>query len=343
MSDHHHHDHSHSHSHSQPVREALAGEPLVRGAGDGLLLYLDAGSGIAGDMLVAGLLDLGVPQRVVEAGLAGIDVGPYTLRVQRVLRSGIAASHFSVLVEGTQPSRDYRQIVQLLEAADTLTDRARTLALRAFEILARAEAEVHACPIDQVHFHEVGAVDSIVDITAAAIAIDHLGAEIHCSPLPIGRGSVRSQHGIIPLPAPATVLCLRGVPTYDAGLEAELVTPTGACLVATAAHSFGPWPKFRPERVGMSAGTREWPDRPNLLRVVLGTPDASNAEPGRSHGRHVVLEANIDDLSPEVAAFALSRALAAGALDAWTTPIGMKKGRAAQTLSLLCEREKLDE
>ncbi|HEX4352380.1 MAG TPA: nickel insertion protein, partial [Polyangiales bacterium] len=190
MSDHHHHGHPHTH----PPREAVAQdplrerEPLKRGAGKGRLLYLDAGSGIAGDMFVAGLLDLGVPLRVIEQGLAGIDVGPYSLQVERVARSGIAATHFSVNVEGTQPSRNYSQIVQLLERSDSLTHEARALALRAFEILARAEAEVHACPIEQVHFHEVGAVDSIVDIASAAIAIDHLGAEIHCSPLPLGRG-----------------------------------------------------------------------------------------------------------------------------------------------------------
>jgi uncharacterized protein (TIGR00299 family) protein len=316
---------------------------IERGYGRGKLLYLDAGSGLAGDMLVAALLDLGVPERALREGLSGVGLSGYALQIKTVLRSGIAATHFAVEVEVPQPSRDYRAIVQLLEQARSLSAAALSLALRAFERLARAEAEVHACKVDDVHFHEVGAVDSIVDIVGAAIAFDYLGAEVVCSPLPLGRGVTRSAHGVIPLPAPATLLCLAGVPTYDAGFDAELVTPTGACLVTSVARGFGGWPAFRPERVGMSAGTREWPGRPNLLRAVLGTPEASAFDALRSRARHVVLEANVDDMSPELAAFALNQALAHGALDAWTTPIGMKKGRAAQTLSVLCTHEKLDE
>jgi len=313
------------------------------------VLYLDAGSGLAGDMIVAALLDLGVPEAALAEGLAGVGIDGYSLHHSRVLRSSLSGRHFDVRVDTQQPARDYRSIVALLMAASSLTDGARALALRAFEILAHAEAQVHACPVDAVHFHEVGAVDSIVDITAAAIAFDYLNAEVVCSPLPLGRGSTRSAHGVIPLPAPATVLCLSGVPTYDPGLAAELVTPTGACLVAAVAREFGGWPSFRPERVGLGAGTKEWPDRPNLLRVVLGTAashDVSKQDTSfaatRTRGRHVVLEANIDDMTPEVAAYALQRALARGALDAWTTPIGMKKGRTALTLSVLCHTEDMD-
>lgn len=316
-------------------------EPLERGAGNGRILYLDAGSGLAGDMLVAALLDLGVPESVVLASLEGLALSGYALKHSRVLRSSISGRHFDVQVSEPQPARDYRSIVQLLEAATSLTDGARQLALKAFAILAQAESEVHACRIDDVHFHEVGAVDSIIDITAAAIALDHLGAEVVCSPLPIGRGKVRTQHGIIPLPAPATLLCLRGVPTYDAQLSQELVTPTGACLVAAAASRFGGWPDMRAERVGLGAGTKDFPDRANLLRAVLATPEPS-ASVSRKHAEHVVIEANIDDLSPEVAAYASQRALSMGALDVWTTPIGMKKGRAAVTISVLCKATDLD-
>lgn len=314
---------------------------LPRGAGLHKLLYLDAPSGLAGDMLLAALLDLGVPEAVLRDGLSGLGVEGYELHVKRVWRSSIAGRHVSVQLTSPQPSRDYAAIVKLLTAAASLTDGARRLALKAFEILARAEARVHACALEAVHFHEVGAVDSIVDTVGAAIALDYLGARVVCSPLPLGRGTTQSQHGTIPLPAPATLLCLAGVPTYDAGLAAELVTPTGACLVAAAAESFGPWPAFRPEHVGLGAGTKDWPDRPNLLRAVLGTPE-HNTSASRSHGLHVVVEANLDDITPEIAAFALQRALAAGALDAWTTPIGMKKGRSAITLSLLCKRENLE-
>jgi uncharacterized protein (TIGR00299 family) protein len=248
-----------------------------------------------------------------------------------------------------------------LNSATTLTAGARALALAAFEKLGRAEAQIHGTTLEHVHFHEVGAVDSIVDIAAAAIAFDYLGARVVCSPLPMGRGTTRSAHGVIPLPAPATVLCLTGLPTYDAGQPEEFVTPTGACLVATIAHTFSGWPAFRPERVGLGAGTKEFPDRPNVLRAVLGTaaavtPEAqapsgaavaaypSAGSPALTHrtGRHTLIETNIDDLSPEVAAFAVQRTLEAGALDVWTTPIAMKKGRSAFMLSALATNENVD-
>ena len=319
----------------------IAREPLARGAGDGRILYLDAGSGLAGDMLVAALLDLGVPESVLLAGLQGLALSGYALEHSRVLRSSISGRHFAVSVQTPQPARDYQSIVQLLEAAQSLTVQAQQIALRAFAILAQAEAEVHACPIEAVHFHEVGAVDSIVDITAAAIALDHLGAEVVCSPLPMGRGSVRTEHGMIPLPAPATLLCLRGIPIYDAGLSQELVTPTGACLVAAVATRFGGWPDMHMERVGLGAGTKDLPDRANLLRAVLARPEPV-ASASRKHAEHIVIEANLDDLSPELAAYATQRALNAGALDVWTTPIGMKKGRAAVTVSVLCKASDLD-
>jgi uncharacterized protein (TIGR00299 family) protein len=326
----------------QPQRlPPVAREPLARGAGAGRILYLDAGSGLAGDMLVAALLDLGVPESILLAGLRGLALTGYELKHSRVFRSSISGRHFDVAVDAHQPARDYRSIVQLLEAAESLSAGARRIALEAFAILARAEAEVHACPVEAVHFHEVGAVDSIIDITAAAIALDHLGAEVVCSPLPIGRGTVRTQHGMIPLPAPATLLCLRGIPTYDAKLSQELVTPTGACLVAAVATRFSGWPDMRAERVGLGAGTKDFPDRANLLRVVLASPEPS-ASVSRKRGEHVIIEANIDDLSPEVAAYATQRALSMGALDAWTTAIGMKKSRSAVTVSVLCKAEDLD-
>lgn len=339
----HQHDHGHPHHHHHAPHPHISDSstPLARGAGHGQLLYLDAFSGLAGDMIVAALLDLGVPLTAITEGLAGLGVLGYELEQRRVTRSSLVGLHFNVRQTVTQPARDYAEIKALLTAASSLSDGARALAQKAFSVLAHAEAQVHACAVEDVHFHEVGAVDSIIDICAAAIAFDYLDAEVMCSPLPMGRGSTRSQHGVIPLPAPATVLCLRGIPTYDAGLAAELVTPTGACLVASVAYKFGGWPAFSPERVGLGAGTKEWPDRPNLLRVILGRHD-SGLQAGRSHGLHVVIETNVDDMTPEVAAYALDRALAAGALDAWTTAIGMKKGRSASKLSVLCRREDLD-
>ncbi len=327
---------------ADPGSHEPANPPLARHAGKGCVLYLDAMSGVAGDMLVAALLDLGVPLSALEQGLHGLralGVDGYSLRVQAVSRASIRALHFEVKLEGSAAQRDYASIRKLLQDATALTTGARALAHSAFERLALAEAQIHGVPLERVHFHEVGAIDSIVDVVAAAIGFDYLGARVCCSPLPMGRGLTRSAHGIIPLPAPATVSCLQGVPTYDAGLDVELVTPTGACLVAAVSSEYGGWPAMRPLRTGFGAGTRELADRPNLVRAVLGTPNAQATE--AVTGRYVVIEANVDDISGEVTAFALSRALQAGALDAWATPIVMKKGRPALTLSVLALREQL--
>jgi hypothetical protein len=309
----------------------------MRGAGAGCVLYLDAFCGVAGDMLVAALLDLGVPQEQVEGALRGLSIEAHTLQVSGVTRSGIAAAHLDVVVEGQPPARTYADIRAMLETA-TLPEGARQMALRAFEILAHAEAEIHRAPVERVHFHEVGSVDSIVDIVAAAFALDYLGAEVAVSDLPLGHGLVHAQHGVLPLPAPATVLCLKGVPTYDGGVQAELVTPTGACLVAAAATRFGRWPAMRPMATGWGAGSRELAERPNLLRVVLGRiapEETANAEV-------VLLETNLDDCNPEVCAYALERALEDGALDVWWTSVGMKKGRAGIILSVLARPEQAD-
>lgn len=329
------HDHGHSHEHGEweaPV------EQLERGAGVGCVLYLDAFCGIAGDMLVAALMDLGVPKDEIEGALAGLEgLEAHSLVVTGRVRSGIAAAHLEVVVNEPPPPRSYADIRSMIEGA-TLPEGARTLALRAFEILANAEAEIHRMPLDKVQFHEVGAVDSIVDIVAAAFALDYIGAEVVVSPLPLGHGAVKAQHGLLPLPAPATVLCLKGVPTYDSGVAKELVTPTGACLVAAAAKRFGRWPAMRPVATGWGAGTRELKDRPNLIRVVLGRSDMEEM----AQSEVVVLETNLDDCNPEVCAYALERALAEGALDVWWTAVGMKKGRAGVILSVLTRPDRAD-
>jgi len=290
-------------------------------------------------MFVAALLDLGVPRGPIEEAMSALPIRGYRTHTFDVSRSGIVATRFEVEVESGQPQRTYAEIRAMVEAAP-LTDGARALALRAFRILGEAEADVHRIPIDEVHFHEVGAVDSIVDTVAVAIALDWLGAEVVSAPLPMGRGFIRAQHGILPLPAPATVLALRGVPTVEDASPTELVTPTGACLVAAAARSYARWPAMRPERMGWGAGKRELTDRPNLLRVVLGTPDDTARRSGAhdADATHTVLEANVDDMSGELAAHVIERALGRGALDAWATPIVMKKGRPALKLSALARR-----
>jgi uncharacterized protein (TIGR00299 family) protein len=289
-------------------------------------------------MTIAALVDLGVPFAELERVISSLPLEGLRLKLSRGFAGAIGASHFDVLVEGRQPERSYAQIDALLLAA-ALPPRTRSLARAIFRHLAEAEAEVHRVDIAQVHFHEVGAVDAIVDIVGAAACFDYLGADVVASPLPIGRGTVECRHGVLPLPAPAALLCLRGVPTYDAGIAAELVTPTGAAIVATVASSFASWPSFIPEHVGWGKGTRELPDRPNALRAVLGQPwQAAAGGPAT----HVVVEANVDDLTGELAGHALSALLRAGALDAWLTPIQMKKGRPGLILSALCPAHAAD-
>jgi uncharacterized protein (TIGR00299 family) protein len=249
------------------------------------------------------------------------------------------ATTFDVHVEAPQPERTYGEIDAMLAAAP-LDAKVSSLARQIFRRLGEAEAAVHRMPLERVHFHEVGAVDAIVDIVGAAAAIAFVGAEVVGSPLPMGRGFVRARHGVLPLPAPAVVECLRGVPTYGVDLEAELVTPTGAALLAATASRFERWPTLAPERVGFGAGQRELPDRPNLLRVVLGAQAAAEGEAGRA--THVILEANVDDLTGEVAGHAIEALFAAGAVDAWAAPITMKKGRPALTVAALAPAPQAD-
>ncbi|MFO0762827.1 MAG: LarC family nickel insertion protein [Byssovorax sp.] len=254
--------------------------PLLReGDGRGKVLFFDAFSGAAGDMTIAALLDLGVPLLVIERAVAALPIEGFHLHRAHRHRSGIVATAFDVHVEGGQPQRTYGTIDAMLASAP-LDAATRALARKIFRRLGEAEAAVHRMPLDDVHFHEVGAVDAIVDITGAAAALTYLGAEVVASPLPMGRGFVKAQHGILPLPAPAVVECLRGVPTYGVDLDAELVTPTGAAILAAAASRFERWPAFAPERIGFGTGTRELPDRP-ALRVVARR---ARARGGRARG-----------------------------------------------------------
>lgn len=301
-----------------------------RGFGQGQIVFLDAFAGIAGDMTVAALVDLGVPFSVVEDAVERLHLPGVSVALERVMVGAIGASRFTVGISGQQPARDYRAIDRLLVGSE-LTEPVRALARRIFQRLADAEAQVHRVPVDHVHFHEVGAIDSIVDVVGAVACFDHLQALPVGSPLPMGRGFVTCQHGVLPLPAPATVLCLQGVPTHDAGIEAELVTPTGAAILATVADRFARWPSFAPGAVGWGAGTRTLGDRPNVLRVVLGRETGD----GIGDGAQVVLAANVDDLTGELAGHAIEALMEAGALDAWAVPITMKKGRPGLTLCAL--------
>ena len=335
----HDHVHVHGHVHERPQ----LGRAALRGAGaEPRILFLDAPSGLAGDMIVAALVDLGVPAQVVAEAIAALSVTGFHVDFGTRVRSGIVAAAFEVHVDEKQPPRTYASVRALLDAA-ALPEGVRARAHRTFLRLAEAEARVHRSPIDEVHFHEVGAIDAIADVVGSAAALEYLDAELWVSPLPMGRGFTSAAHGRLPLPAPATVECLAGLATYDAGIDFELVTPTGAAIVGAHAAGSSRWPSMAPERTGWGSGTAELRDRPNVLRAVLGSPTSRGAfATAGGAATHAVLEANIDDGTGELAASWIERLLAAGALDAWVTPITMKKGRPAMTISALAPIERAD-
>lgn len=322
----------HSHADAREGEALRFGNPrLERGAGRGKLLHFDCFSGVAGDMSVAALIDLGVPLEVIQDAVGALGLTGVSVSVVAAQTGVIGGVRFLVEQSGEHPERRYDQITALLERAPLEPD-TKQRAHAIFRRLAEAEAFVHRTPLEAVSFHEVGAVDAIADIVGAAAALAHLGAELSCSPLPMGHGTITCRHGILPLPAPATVACLRGVPTYAAEVEAELVTPTGAAIVASQAARFERWPNLSPLAIGWGAGTRKLPDRLNALRVVLGEPTTLSAS---GEAGHYVIEANLDDATGELVGHAIARLLEAGALDAWAVPITMKKGRPGLLLSAL--------
>lgn len=296
--------------------------------------YLDCFSGIAGDMLLAAMLDAGLPREHLQEQLAGLKLGGYQLDYRRVDRNGLAAGALRVLVSEAQtPRRTWRDIRALLEGAD-LKACCRETALQIFTLLAAAEAKIHGQKPEEVHFHEVGGVDSIIDIVGAAIGWDYFGIKkLVCSPLPMGRGWVMCAHGPLPLPAPATLELLRDTPTYGVELEMELVTPTGAALVKGLASDFGPPPPLTIERLGYGAGSGQRPDgRPNLLRLLLGRETAV-AESQEIE----VIETQLDDWAAEGFPHLCQRLFELRALDVSLTPLLMKKGRPGYLLRVLAD------
>ncbi|HZR07086.1 MAG TPA: nickel pincer cofactor biosynthesis protein LarC [Myxococcales bacterium] len=286
------------------------------------VLVLEPVGGIAGDMLVAALLQLGAPRAALDEGLRALALPGLSLETREVEVSGIRALHFDVRVDGDgHAHRPWREIRDLLSRA-RLPPRAAELARSAFALLAEAEGRIHGLAAELVEFHEVGAADSIVDTVGAALLIDALAPErIVSLPPPAGGGTTRSAHGVIPVPAPATLEVLRGRTLRPSG-AGERTTPTGAAMLAAWTEEAAAFPELIVRRIGYGAGTRRWEDAPNLLRAVLGEA-AANADREAAW----VLEANLDDLSPQLIAAALEAVLSAGALDAWVSPATMKKGR----------------
>ena len=305
--------------------------------------YFDPYSGASGDMALGALVDVGVSLDVLRRTLAGVDLTGYRLEAAPASQHGVTGTRVSVILDDgrPQPQRAWRDVRALLERAD-LTEPIRRRALDVFAALARAESRVHGVPADEVHFHEVGAVDAIVDVVGAAAGLELLGVEaVYSGPLSLGHGFVRSQHGTLPVPAPATAALLAdaGAPTRPRDVEAELVTPTGAALLTTLARFERP--ALRVERVGYGFGQRELP-WPNALRLWVGELDASRPAPGEADEgpAELLLETNIDDMNPQFFELLVERLFDAGALDVWLTPIVMKRGRPATTVSLLCDVER---
>lgn len=294
------------------------------------IVYLDCVGGLAGDMLLAALLDAGAGLERLRGVAPALGIAGVEITAERVERQGIGALHLRIEAPDDHAHRDYREIRKLVSEAD-LPSRARSRSLEAFARLAEAEGRIHGVPADDVHFHELGSLDTLVDVCGAFVLLDDLDVErVTCSPLPFARGFTRAAHGVLPLPAPATLGLLEGAPLVGVETEAELVTPTGAAIAATVVDEWGPLPPLTLERVGYGAGTADFADRPNVVRVVLGTETAAT-----STARVVLLETNLDDLSPELVPDAVERCFSAGALDVWTVPAQMKKGRPGFVLSVL--------
>jgi len=305
------------------------------------IAYLDCFSGVSGDMFVGSLLDAGLPVEELERIISGLNLNGYKISAKKEGRNNIFGTRFSVSVhEEDQKARYLKDIKEILKGSDIpLTVVEKCISI--FEKLAMTEGEIHHISPDEVHFHELGAVDSIIDIVASVLGIYLLGIEkLFVSRIPLGKGIITSAHGKIPVPTPATIALLKGVPIYDSGQDVEMVTPTGATLITSLCSSFGPMPSMIVDRVGYGVGSRTLVDRPNLLRILIG----NDIDEQRSE-TVVVLESNLDDMSPELLGYLMDRLFDAGAKDVTFSHIQMKKNRPGiqlQVVGLPEDKDKLN-
>src|SRR2546425_8203362 len=299
------------------------------------LAYFDCFSGISGDMTLGALVDAGCDVDHLRAELRGLQVPGWELSAEKVWKNGMAATYVKVRTEDQSKHRSLSTILDILQESH-LAPQVRDRAAAIFKKLGEAEARVHDVPLEKIHFHEVGAVDAIVDIVGACIGFEALGIEqFACSPLNVGGGTAKMAHGVLPVPAPATAKSLQGKPTYSNGVQKELVTPTGAAIVATLCDSFGPQPPMSVNAIGYGAGTADLEGQPNVVRIMIG--DAAEKSVAGFDEEIAVIEANLDDMNPQIYGYFLEKALAAGALDVYTTPLQMKKNRPGTLLTLLCK------
>ena len=309
------------------------------------VLYFDCFSGISGDMILGSLLDLGLSLDALSAELSKLSVQNFKLSARKVLKLNIAAVKFEVEAGHEHVHRSYPVIERIINESE-ISPNVRERATRIFYRLAEAEAKVHATTLDKVHFHEVGAVDAIVDVVGACVGLELLGIrEVYASALNVGRGSVESAHGVLPVPAPATTELLKGVPIYSNQVSGELATPTGAAIISTVCQGFGELPPFKVQKVGYGAGTRDIAEAPNVLRVFQGEilGKFQRAVGSEAETAVMVVEANIDDMNPQIYGHLQDRLFGLGVLDMFACPVQMKKNRPGILLTVVTPQALLEE
>ena len=308
------------------------------------IAYFDCFSGISGDMTVGALIDAGLKVETLEEELKKLGLFGYRLEVNKVVKKGISATQFKVKTKEEGVERRFKDILDILEKSK-LDEEIKKKSKKIFLNIAQVESKIHQKDIDKIHFHEIGGLDSIIDITSAVIGIKTLGIEeIYSSALPVGKGFVKCAHGVIPVPAPATLELLKNIPTYSGGIESEMITPTGAAIISTLAKSFGERPLMKIERTGYGAGEKEF-IIPNLLRVSIGEKilKEGNLKDGYVSDEAVLIETNIDDMNPEFYDYIMDQLFSQGALDVFLTPIQMKKNRPTHMLSVVVYEQDLKE
>lgn len=302
-------------------------------------LYFDCFAGASGNMILAALIGLGVDIDELEKELGKLNLPGISFNSEVVDRSGISALYVEVVAPDQKNHRHLSDIVKIIEASD-LSDCVKSNAIAIFTKLAEAEAKVHGISIEKVHFHEVGAIDAIVDIVGACIGFEKLGIErFTCSQINVGSGFVEMDHGKYPVPPPAVAELLSEMPIYSNEISGELITPTGAAIISAVCDTYGSLPQMKLEHTAYGAGTREYKGFPNVLRLLIGN-SAIQPEDSQQSDSLILIETNLDDLSPQILGYVMERAFEIGALDCWFTPIQMKKNRPATMLSVLCSEKK---
>ncbi len=297
------------------------------------IAYFDCCAGISGDMVLGALVDSGLDVSILRRELAKLHLGDYSISASKDERHHITGTNIKVRFKESGHHRTFKEIKNIINKS-RLTTKVKVLSTSIFENLAKAEAKVHGCRVDDVHFHEVGAIDSIVDIVGTAIGIEKLGVgQVYASPLPLGSGWVKTSHGRMPVPAPATLELLKGVPVASSLTASELTTPTGAAIIKTLSLSFGNMPHMEIEGTGYGIGDRSFKEIPNILRLIIGKGTGSTE-------RLIIVETNMDDMNPQIYEYLMSRLFKNGALDVFLMPIQMKKGRPAILLKVLCPENK---